>query len=870
MAFKKRVTQRQEATQYVPGTIEPQMRQKWEASGAYSTPKKVKAKKYILDMFPYPSGASLHVGHIEGYVGTDIIARYERMKGKSVLHPMGWDAFGLPAENYAIKTGIHPDESTHKNIETFKRQLDAVGLSYDWSSEIDTSDPDFYRWTQWLFILMFKRGLAYKKRADVNWCSSCETVLANEQVVEGKCERCGTEVIQKELEQWFFKITDYADRLISGLDQIDWLEEVKIQQKNWIGRSEGALIRFELVGPVASSSSVRKSSGEPAGTRRDALQSRHPQGYIEVFTTRADTLFGATFLVISPELAQKWLDVGWKAPKEVQDYIKKAGSLPAQAGVKREARSEEKTGVFSGIYAVNPVNKEKIPVWIADFVIGSYGTGAVFADAHDERDFEFAKKYKIPLKPTLKTGDKELDKRIQNLEECFTGDGILVNSGEFTGLTSAEARKKITVWLNKKGHAKAQVQYHLRDWLISRQRYWGAPIPMIYCDACAKDKRGERENMPGWYSVPEKDLPVVLPKDVDFRPTGESPLARSKSFQQNVVCSSCGSDAQREVDTMDTYVDSSWYFIRFVDPTNDKEFASQDAICDWLPVDVYVGGGHVVQHLLFARFFWKVLFDAGKIPKFLGDEPFLKLRAPGWILGPDFRKMSKRWDNVVTPDDIIPKYGADTLRMYEMFMGPFEAMKPWNITGVEGMSRFIKKIWRLFHETIVEDNHVEQDKEVAVLMNKMVKEIGRDIEDMSFNTAISTMMETYNSMVQLREKGVKINWNGTWKVFLLALAPFAPYVTDYLWQECNGGGSSIHKEEWPKYDEKLTQEEMVIIPVQVDGKLRATLELPREDGQERAKVEEKARNEQNVAKYLEGKKVQKVIFVPGRLINFVI
>jgi leucyl-tRNA synthetase len=627
------------ADKYNHTSVEKKWQEEWAKQGVYtSAADKTKAtnkkKRYVLDMFPYPSGSSMHVGHLEGYVGTDILSRYFRMKGFNVLHPMGWDAFGLPAENYAIKTGIDPNKSTHENIKTFKRQLESSGLSYDWDYEIDTSSPEFYKWTQWLFIQMFKAGLAYKKKAPVNWCPKDETVLANEQVEDGLCERCGTPVIQKELDQWFLKITDYADRLIAGLDKIDWPEEVKVQQRNWIGKTE----------------------------------------------------------------------------------------------------------------------------------------------------------------------------------------------------------------------VKKKVSYHIRDWLISRQRYWGCPIPMVYCED------------DGWQAVPDSDLPVLIPTDVDYRPHGQSPLATSKTFQVGVKCPKCGKSAKREVDTMDTYVDSSWYFIRFADPNNKKEFASAKAQKSWLPVDDYVGGGHVVQHLLFARFFWKVLYDAGLIDKSLGDEPFLKLRAPGWILGADSRKMSKRWGNVVTPDDIIPKFGADTLRVYEMFMGPFDVMKPWSVTGVEGASRFLGRVWRLFNQKVSE----KDDNDVTIKMHQTVKKVTEDIEGYKFNTAISTLMEFVNL---LNEKG------GTTEIrknLCLLLAPFAPHLSEEIWVNVLGEPFSVHRASWPSYEAKYTEEKEVLVVIQVNGRLRGQMNLASGIASLEEKVTGLAKKDENVKKWLEGKKIKKTIFISGKLVNFVV
>ncbi len=741
---------------YDHNKVEKKWQEIWDKEGVYLTPedstKKGGKKRYILDMFPYPSGASMHVGHLEGYVGTDILSRYFRMKGESVLHPMGWDAFGLPAENYAIKTGIHPDKSTHENIKTFKRQLEISGMSYDWSKEIDTSSPEFYKWTQWIFIQLFKAGLAYKKKSPVNWCPKDETVLANEQVIDGKCERCDTPVIQKELDQWFFKITDYADRLISGLNDIDWLDEVKRQQVNWIGRSEGMNVKI---------------------------------GEIEVFTTRPDTLEGATFVALAPN--HPWLDKKYEFKLDKKD----------------------KEGEFTGKYLENPITGKKMQVWAVNYVDMNYGTGAVMGVPYlDERDREFAEKYHLDI-------------------------------------VKLEPNEELWKTLEEKGLGQKVTNYHIRDWLISRQRYWGCPIPMIYCEE------------DGWQAVADTDLPIVLPSDVDFLPHGESPIARSKTFQKDATCPKCGKNARREVDTMDTYVDSSWYFIRFCDPKNKNEFASIDKI---VPVDDYVGGGHVVQHLLFARFFWKFLFDQGYINKSLGDEPFLKLRAPGWILGPDSRKMSKRWGNVITPDDIIPKFGADTLRVYEMFMGPFDVMKPWSTSGVEGANRFLNRIWRLFNEGIKD----ESSPEVVTKLHQTIKKVGNDIQDYKFNTAISTLMEFVNA---IQAEGADME---VFKNLCLLLAPFAPHLAEEIWVEVLKEGFSVHKAAWPSYSDEFLKVNSLNVVVQVNGKLRSTLILDVDVASDKDLVEALAKKDENVAKWLAASSVQKVIFIPGKLLNFVV
>ncbi|MCL4390050.1 MAG: leucine--tRNA ligase [Patescibacteria group bacterium] len=718
---------------YDPAEIEPKWQAWWKKKKLDRTPEPTgeRPKKYVLDMYPYPSGAVLHVGHMEGYVATDVFSRYLRMKGFSVLHPMGWDAFGLPAENYAIKTGVPPDQSTHKNIDTFRQQLKMLGLSYDWDREIDTSDPDYYKWTQWLFILLFKMGLAYKKKAPANWCPSCETVLANEQVVDGKCERCGTPVVQKDLDQWFFKITAYADRLIEGLDRIDWPKSTRLMQKNWIGRKEGSLIKF---------------------------------GVVEVFTTRPETILGAAFVVLSP-------------------------NHPLAGKVKT---------------VTNPATEKEIPVFVDEYVLDEVGTGAIMGvPAYDQRDLVFAKKHNLPV-----------------VEAKFT-DQV---------------------------YGKKAVTYHLRDWLVSRQRYWGAPIPMIWCEKCQ------------WQPVPEEELPVRLPTDVDFRPTGESPIGRSASFQRGVVCPNCHGPARREVDTMDTFVDSSWYFLRFVDPRNKKEFAAKNEIKKWLPVDTYVGGGHTVQHLLFARFFEKVLFDAGYLGKSVGDEPFSTLKVPGWILGPDSRKMSKRWNNVITPDDVVEQYGADTMRLYEMFMAPFEVDKPWNVNSVAGVHRFVNRIYNL---SVQEPKPT--DDALTIALNRLVQKVGADIESFKFNTAVAAMME----FVNLWEKSAKLSLADR-EVFIKILAPFVPHLAQELWSRL-GRRDSVHQQAWPQAKAEAEVIETVRLAVCVNGKTRAVLEIGSHDKEalKEDKVIAMAQNQERVAKNLAGKKILKTVYVPGKIINFV-
>ncbi len=764
---------------YNPNIIENKWQKFWEknnlnkAEDFGGSSASGKAKFYCLDMFPYPSGAGLHVGHPKGYTATDIISRYKRMQGYNVLHPMGWDAFGLPAENYAIKTKIHPDKSTHQNIKRFKEQIRALGFSYDWTREIDTSSPEYYKWTQWFFLFLYKNGLAYKAKAPVNWCQTCQTVLANEQAQNGKCERCGNEVSQKELEQWFFKITDFNEDLLSGLDKIDWPEPIKIMQRNWIGKSDGWEIEFKIH-PVKS-----RVAGIPP---KAELFNR-----VKVFTTRTDTIFGCTYLVVAPEhLVLAELKEGIENWEEVEGYIKQAKKKTA---LERQADIKEKTGVrIEGIAAINPANGKEVPIFVADYVLSTYGTGSIMAvPAHDQRDFEFAKKYGLLI--------KEVIRAVKGTEflEVYEGEGVLVNSEQFNGMESKIAMEKIGEWLGGKGLAKKKVNYKLRDWLISRQRYWGAPIPIIYCEKCAlRDSLGQ-----GQVPVLEKDLPVLLPTDVDFVPKGESPLTKSKSFY-NVKCPQCHSKARREVDTMDTFVCSSWYFFRYVDLKNKKEFADRKLIDYWLPVDWYVGGAeHAVLHLLYARFFTKALFRSGLINF---DEPFLKLRNVGLILAEGGAKMSKSKGNVVNPDDIIKEYGADTLRVYEMFMGPFEQAIAWDTKSLAGARRFLERAYNLKFKS---ENLKSTSKNLNLerLLHKTIKKVGEDIEAMKFNTAISALMILVNEM----EKGNEIPAE-IFKQFLLILAPFAPHIAEQLFSELktsNQKAKSIFLESWPVYDQGL-------------------------------------------------------------------
>ncbi len=727
-----------------------------------------KPHSYILDMFPYPSGAGLHVGHPKGYTATDILSRYLRMKGKEVLHPIGWDAFGLPAENYAIKEGMHPLEVTHKNIPNFKRQIQSFGFSYDWDRELNTSDPSYYKWTQWFFLLLYKKGLAYKKKASVNWCPSCHTVLAREQVVQGACERCGTEVVQKEREQWFFKITQYADRLLNGLDSLQWPESITSMQRHWIGRSEGAQISFPIEGKEES---------------------------IPVFTTRPDTLEGATYLVLAPEHELVDVLTTDAQANEVQEYVALVGK---KTELQRTDLAKEKTGVFLGSYAINPLTQERIPVWIGDHIIVTYGTGAIMAvPSHDERDKEFAQKFGIP-------------------------------SREFQLGDSDEIVKKV-------GGSK-EVRYRLRDWLISRQRYWGAPIPIVYCDVC------------GMVPVPEADLPVELPMDVDFRPTGESPLSRSESFHA-VKCPICKAPARREVDTMDTFVCSSWYFLRFCDPHNKEKAFDPKKVALWMPVDMYVGGAeHAVLHLMYARFFTYVLHDLGYVEF---DEPFKVLRNVGLILAEDKAKMSKSKGNVINPDDIVNEYGADTFRMYEMFIGPFDEAASWNAMGVRGMRRFLNRVWDL-HGKIKDVEFRDQG-----LLHKTMKKVGDDISRFAFNTAISSLMVLLKSLEETPSKSA-------YEIFISLLFPFAPHISEELWERL-GHRESLTFFPWPVVDEGAVKEDKVTWVVQINGRTRGTVVHVADADKE--EVIYKAKKDPKLAKYFDGATIEEVIFVPARLIN---
>jgi leucyl-tRNA synthetase len=776
--------------------------------------KDFKGKKiYILDMFPYPSGEGLHVGHVEGYTGTDILSRYYRMNGYNVLHPMGWDAFGLPAENYAIKMKKNPMNFVPKNIKRYKKQMIMLGLSYDWQREINTTDPDYYKWTQWMFLKMYEKGLVYEKAAPINFCPSCKTGLANEEVVQGRCERCGSETEIRYLNQWHIKITAYADRLLEDLDELDWPENVKEMQRNWIGKSEGYEVDFKII----------------------------DQEYrITVFTTRLDTIFGVTFLVLAPEHP-----LCLKIAKEeyyfsVKNYIEDVLKKP-----ERERKIEEEmSGVFTGSYAVHPFTGEKIPIWISDYVLYSYGTGAIMGvPAHDSRDYEFAKKFNLKIIPVI---GPEKNKEPDNLP--FEDYGYLINSFDFNGLDSKTAILKIGEELENKNIGKKAIYYKLRDWVFSRQRYWGEPIPLVRCPKC------------GIVPLKEKDLPLKLPKVKSYEPTGtgESPLKNIQKWVKT-KCPKCKGPAERETHTMPQWAGSCWYYLRYIDPKNKKEFANYKKLKYWLPVDIYVGGvEHAVLHLLYARFWHKFLYDLGLVPT---KEPFKKLVNQGLILGPDHEKMSKSRGNVISPDEVVEKYGADTLRMYEMFMGPFEEVKPWDTQGIIGVHRFLNRIWELTKKIKKEKIKKEKDQEILRELNRLIKKVSEDIESFKFNTAISAMMEFINF---ISNKKVSIE---TWKTFVKLLFPFAPHISQEIWSLL-GNKSLLDYEKWPKYDSKYIEEKTRKIIIQIDGKKRDEIEIL-EDQIDIEKLKEIVLNRPRVKKFLENKKINKIILAQNKILNIV-
>ncbi|HSW85591.1 MAG TPA: leucine--tRNA ligase [Candidatus Saccharimonadales bacterium] len=807
---------------YNPKEIEPKWQAKWEADKIYqASDKQGKPKKYVLEYFPYPSGAAMHVGHVRNYTIGDAVARFARMNGYNVLHPMGWDAFGLPAENYAIKHKISPQEAIKQNTARFKKQLMQMGFSYDWSREINSTDPEYYKWTQWLFLLLFKRGLAYQQDALVNWDPVDKTVLANEQVIDGKAERSGATVEKKALKQWFFKITDYADRLLDGLEDLNWSESIKIMQRNWIGRSNGAEINF----PIEKSNDILK-----------------------VFTTRPDTVFGATFMVLAPEHPLVTSITSEDQKSEIEAYIKQAET---RSDIERQSTEREKTGVFTGAYSINPASGNKIPVWIADYVLWGYGTGAIMAvPAHDERDWEFAKKFNLPITRVIKNDDPD--------EACTAAEGILINSGNFNGLQSSQARDALTKWLVEESKGREMTNYKVRDWLISRQRYWGAPIPIIHCPN------------DGAVAVPDDQLPVVLPKVKSYEPSGDgrSPLANVPEFV-NTICPKCGGPAQRETDTMDGFACSSWYFLRFTDPQNDQAAFSRDKADFWLPVDDYIGGAeHAVMHLLYARFWTKVMFDEGLINF---EEPFSTLRNQGMILAPDGSKMSKSKNNTIEPDSLIEKgYGADSIRIMELFIGPWDQVANWSVEGMGGSFRFLQRFWTLVQEfNERKTSGGGESLELRRSINKAIKKVSQDMRELSFNTSIAALMECVNELYHIKAEDnyASKDWEFTLTTFLKLLAPFAPHISEELWQQLRQS-YSVHISEWPIHNETYLLQNKLTVVIQVNGKLRGEIEVAVEASE--GDVVEAAKVNDRVSGYLQDKKIIKTIYVPGKLVNFVV
>lgn len=772
-----------------------------------------KPKYYALVEFPYPSGEGLHVGHPRPYTALDVVSRKRRLEGYNVLFPMGWDAFGLPTENYAIKNKIHPKIVTEKNIKRFKSQLKSIGFSFDWSREINTTDPSYYKWTQWIFLKLFDKGLAYKEEMPINWCPNCKIGLANEEVVGGHCERCGGEVIRKVKNQWMLKITEYAERLINDLDMVDYIDRVKLQQKNWIGKSEGAEVEFKI-----------SKTNET----------------IKVFTTRPDTIFGATYMVLAPE--HKIIDEHKAYIENFDEVLAYREEVMKKSEFERTELSKEKTGVeLKGIKAINPANNKMIPIWISDYVLITYGTGAVMAvPGHDERDWEFANKFNLPIVEVIKGGDVT--------KEAYTNteNGVVVNSDFLNGLTVREAKEKIIDWLEKNNLGKRKINYKLRDWVFSRQRYWGEPIPMIYCEDC------------GWVKVPEEELPLLLPEVENYEPTdnGESPLANITEWV-NTTCPICGKPAKRETDTMPQWAGSSWYFLRYTDPHNDKELASKEALEYWMPVDWYNGGmEHTTLHLLYSRFWHKFLYDCGVVKD---PEPYMKRTSHGMILGDNNEKMSKSRGNVINPDDIVKEYGADTLRTYEMFIGDFEKSVPWSYNGLKGCRRFLERVWKL--QDIVKDGN-EYTKELEASIHKTIKKVSFDYENLKFNTALASLMSLlneFNDHGYITKKDLE--------TYLLLLNPVAPHITEEMWSNL-GMSPSLNKSAWPKYDESKTIDEIIELPIQINGKVRTTINV--ELNEDENSIREKVFKNDTVVRFIEGKTIIKEIYVPRKIFNIVV
>ena len=812
--------------------IEKKWQTKWAENDVFKvTEDPDKEKYYVLEMFPYPSG-KLHMGHVRNYSIGDVLARFKKMKGFNVLHPMGWDSFGLPAENAAIKHGVEPSKWTWENIGEMREQLKELGLSYDWDREVATCHPDYYRWMQWIFIQFYKKGLAYKKENPVNWCPSCQTVLANEQVVDGKCERCKTLVGKKDLSQWYFKITDYAERLLDNLEELPgWPNKVKLMQKNWIGKSIGAEVTFEIDG--------------------------FDKG-LDVFTTRPDTLYGVTYMVMAPEHPYlKELVAGSEYEEPVNAYVDKVQHM---SDIERTSTTNEKTGQFTGRYAINPLTGRKVPIFISDYVLMDYGTGAIMAvPAHDQRDFDFAKKFDLEIIPVVDSDDPEVD--VYDLKAAFAAEGTMINSEMFNGMNNKEAIEKIIDYLEEKKIGKKSINYKLRDWLISRQRYWGTPIPMIHCDDC------------GWVPEKEENLPVLLPADVQFTGKGESPLATSKTFV-NTTCPVCGKPAKRELDTMDTFLDSSWYFLRYCDPKNTEAPFDKDKVDYWMNVDQYIGGvEHAILHLMYARFFQMALYDLGLVSM---EEPFKNLLTQGMVIK-DGAKMSKSLGNVVSPKEIIEKYGADTARLFILFAAPPERELDWSDKGVEGSFRFINRVYRMVYDfsqnfSEVPDTYEikgDADKSMAYWLNYAIKKVSDDIgERFNFNTAISTIMELVNEMYRYKEGTINPGLYGAAiKDLIIMLAPFVPHVTEEMWEHLGYEGS-VHDQSWPEYDEKALVKDTVEIVVQVNGKIKEKLDIA--GGLSKEEMEKTVMENEKVKGLIEGKNVVKVIAVPGKLINIVV
>ncbi len=800
--------------EYNPNEIEKKWQQIWEEKEPFKASNDSdKPKFYALVEFPYPSGEGLHVGHPRPYTALDIVSRKRRLDGYNVLFPMGWDAFGLPTENYAIKNKIHPKIVTERNVARFKSQLQSIGFSFDWSREVNTTDPNYYKWTQWIFLKLFEKGLAYKQEMPINWCTSCKVGLANEEVVNGSCERCGSEVVRKVKNQWMLKITEYAERLINDLDLVDYIDRVKIQQKNWIGKSEGMELDFSLVGS---------------------------EDKLRVYTTRPDTLFGATYMVIAAE--HPFIEKYKEKIENIDEVTFYRQEVAKKSDFERTELSKEKTGVeLKGLKAINPATGKEIPIWVSDYVLITYGTGAIMAvPGHDERDWEFASKFNLPIIEVIKGG---------NIEEAAytdTGSGELVNSGFLDGLEVKVAIEKMSDFLEEKGLGTRKINYKLRDWVFSRQRYWGEPIPLVHCDQC------------GWVPVDESELPIMLPEVDNYEPTdsGESPLANIHDWV-HTTCPKCGGPAHRETDTMPQWAGSSWYFLRYIDPNNNDQLASDQALDYWMPVDWYNGGmEHTTLHLLYSRFWHKFLYDLGVVN---GPEPYAKRTSHGMILGDNNEKMSKSRGNVVNPDDIVRDFGADTLRTYEMFIGDFEKSVPWSENGVKGCKRFLDRVWRL-QEIVVDGDEYSQELESS--MHKTIKKVSEDFESLKFNTGIAALMaliNEFNSLGKISKKDLE--------TFLVLLNPVAPHITEELW-EIHGLEGRLHETSWPKYDEEKTKDEVIEMPIQINGKVRGKVVVNITDTQDI--VREKALKDEGVAKFIGDKTIVKEIFVMGKIYNIVV